>query len=77
MKGSDFPTCCAYQLKLRAWKRTFRGCDNPYNFHWNVTEYSFTVIREYLIGNPLFKECQEICPDKKVKVGKTVTDVIQ
>jgi len=79
LKGSDFPTCCAYQLKLRTWKRTFRGCDDPYNFHWNVTEYSFTVIREDLIGNPLFKECQEICPDslKKEKAAKMLTDVIQ
>ena len=40
---------------------------------------SFTMIWEDLIGNPLFKQCQEICPeiDKKEKAKKAMPDVIQ
>ena len=45
LQGSAFPVSCAYLLRLRAWKRTFRGCDNPYHFHWNVAEFSFCVIK--------------------------------
>jgi hypothetical protein len=57
--GSAFPTCCAYLLRLRVWKRTFNGCTSPYYFHWNVCEITFTIIREDLIGDPLHPECKE------------------
>jgi hypothetical protein len=43
--GSAFPISCAYLLRLRTWKRTFRGCNNPYHFHWNVCEFSFCVAK--------------------------------
>jgi hypothetical protein len=43
--GRAFPISCAYLLRLRAWKRTFRGCDDPSDFHWNVCEYSFCVVK--------------------------------
>ena len=37
-----FPTTCAYQLELRAYKRTIDSCnhDRP---HRNLSEYSITV----------------------------------
>jgi hypothetical protein len=59
LPGSAFPTCCAYTLKLRTWKRTYDGCTASYHFHWNVCEYSFTIIREDLIGSPAHPECSE------------------
>ncbi len=43
--GSAFPVSCAYMLRLRAWKRTTHGCSSPYNFHWNICEYSFCVVK--------------------------------
>jgi hypothetical protein len=58
LPGTAFPTCCAYLLKLRAWKRTTNGCTNPYYFFWNVCELTFTVIREDLIGSPSHPECK-------------------
>lgn len=54
LTGSDFPKCCAYLLRLRAWKRTNRGCGNEYYFHYNICEYSFTVLKPEL--------CPDICP---------------
>ena len=39
-----FPVTCAYQLELRAYKRTIYDCN--YNLpHRNLSEYSFTVIK--------------------------------
>ena len=45
LPGSAFPVSCAYQLRLRTWKRTTTGCINPYHFHWNVCEFSFCVVK--------------------------------
>lgn len=45
VSGSAFEESCAYLLRLRAWKRTFNGCTAPKHFHWNVTEFSFCVIK--------------------------------
>ena len=62
-----FETCYAYLLRLRVWKRTTNGCTGSYNFHYNHCEFSFTVIREDLIGDPEHPSCSEICPEEEVK----------
>ena len=54
-----FETCCAFLLRLRVWKRTTNGCGR---IHLNTCEFSFTIIREDLIGNPAFPSCTELCP---------------
>lgn len=72
VRGSAFPTCCAYLLKLRAWKRTFDGCTSPYHFHWNVCEYSFTIIREDLIGDPNHEECSEELASQPFSVVRSI-----
>ncbi|MGE0825942.1 MAG: hypothetical protein AB7G75_28990 [Candidatus Binatia bacterium] len=54
-----FETCCAYLLRLEVWKRTTNGCTGGYYFHRNQCEFSFTVIREDLIGNPAHPSCTE------------------
>ncbi len=54
-----FETCCAYLLRLEVWKRTTDGCTGGYYFHRNQCEFSFTIIREDLIGNPAFPSCTE------------------
>ena len=54
-----FETCCAFLLRLRVWKRTTNGCGR---IHLNTCEFSFTVIREDLIGNPAHPSCSELCP---------------
>lgn len=51
LRGSDFPVCCAYLLRLRAWKRTTNGCTDPRWVHYNEFEIAFTVLRK------------ELCPD--------------
>jgi hypothetical protein len=58
-----FETCCAYLLRLDVWKRTTDGCTIPRWFHYNQCEFSFTVIREDLIG----KEGHPSCSDKLTK----------
>lgn len=50
LRGTDFPVCCAYDLRLYAWKRTTNGCAAPSNVHFNRFQVSFTVLR------------QELCP---------------
>jgi len=52
--GADFPECCAYLFRLRAWKRTTNGCSSPEVVHWNQFSYSFTVLRPEL--------CPDVCP---------------
>ena len=54
--GSDFPQCCAFLLRLWAWKRTTNGCSDPSVTHWNQFEFSFTVLRPEL--------CPGICSGK-------------
>jgi hypothetical protein len=56
VRGSDFPMCCAYLLRLWAWKRTTNGCSDPSVTHWNQFEITFTVLRPEL--------CPNICPDE-------------
>lgn len=62
VSDAAFPTCCAYLLRLWVWKRTTNGCTSPRYFHNNLCEFSFTVIREDLIGSPNDPSCTEICP---------------
>ena len=56
LNGSDFPVCCAYTFRIRAYKRTTHGCIDPavHNFHSNWCTFSFTVLRPEL--------CPDICP---------------
>ncbi len=54
LRGSDFPDCCAYLLRLRAWKRTTDGCSWPPDTHYNEFELAFTVLRPEMCGG--------ICP---------------
>ncbi|MRV72488.1 hypothetical protein GJ700_12290 [Duganella sp. FT92W] len=56
LRGSDFPVCCAYLLRLRAWKRTTDGCSDPRYVHHNTFEFAFTVLRPEL--------CPDICRDR-------------
>lgn len=51
IKGSDFPECCAFLLRLWAWKRTTNGCSSPTVTHANQFEISFTVLRPDLCPN--------------------------
>lgn len=46
LPGSAFPQSCAYQFRLRTWKRTSNGCTSPQHFHWNRCEFSFCVIKQ-------------------------------
>ncbi|MFP7755612.1 hypothetical protein ACLG6S_13360 [Thermodesulfobacteriota bacterium B35] len=62
VSDTAFPTCCAYLLRLWVWKRTTNGCTSSRHFHNNLCEFSFTVIREDLIGSPNDPSCTEICP---------------
>jgi len=39
-----FPISCAYQLELRAYKRTIANCDDNWP-HRNLSEFSLTIIR--------------------------------
>src|SRR5262249_42817377 len=39
-----FPKTCCYQLQLRAYKRTIVSCDDSYQPHSNLSEYSFMVV---------------------------------
>ncbi len=57
LTGADFPACCAYLLRLWAWKRTTNGCTQPSLVHWNQFELSFTILRPEL--------CPEVCPDER------------
>jgi hypothetical protein len=57
LRGSDFPVCCAYLLRLWAWKRTTNGCSDPSVTHWNQFEITFTVLRPEL--------CPGICPEER------------
>ncbi|MDH5575880.1 MAG: hypothetical protein OEY80_10385, partial [Nitrospirota bacterium] len=43
-----FQTCCAYLLRLKVWKRTTDGCSASQHFHYNFSEFSFTVVRSDL-----------------------------
>ena len=66
-----FETCCAYALRLRVWKRTTNGCTR---IHRNDCEFSFTLIREDLIGNPAFPSCTELCPpNENNRIASAVT----
>jgi hypothetical protein len=56
LRGVDFPVCCAYILRLRAWKRTTNGCADPRLVHNNEFEIAFTILRQEI--------CPEICPDQ-------------
>jgi hypothetical protein len=55
LRGCDFPECCAYMLRLWAWKRTTNGCSDPSVTHWNQFELSFTILRPDL--------CPSACPE--------------
>lgn len=44
LAAEAFPETCAYQLELRAFKRTIYNCDGNFP-HRNLSEYSFTVMR--------------------------------
>lgn len=55
LRGCDFPECCAYEIRLRAWKRTTNGCQTPEWTHWNRYHNTFTVLRRDL--------CPDICRD--------------
>ncbi len=69
-----FETCCAYLLRLWVWKRTIEGlCTTPQYFHYNHCEFSFTVIREDLVGNPAHPSCSELCPPEKGEGLKATT----
>ena len=54
LRGCDFPVCCAYDIYLHAWKRTYNGCNSPEWTHWNQYHNTFTVLRRDL--------CADICP---------------
>jgi hypothetical protein len=56
LRGCDFPECCAYQIGLRAWKRTTNGCQNPKWNHWNRYDNTFTILRREL--------CPDLCRDR-------------
>ena len=43
-----FQTCCAYLLRLKVWKRTTDGCSASQHFHYNFSEFSFTIVRSDL-----------------------------
>ncbi len=55
LRGCDFPECCAYEVRLDAWKRTTNGCQSPRWTHWNRYHNTFTVLRRDL--------CPDICRD--------------
>jgi hypothetical protein len=59
--GADFPACCAYLLRLWAWKRTTNGCSDPSLTHANQFELAFTVLRPEL--------CPDICPETPRQQG--------
>ncbi|KQV87892.1 hypothetical protein ASD15_27995 [Massilia sp. Root351] len=54
LRGSDFERCCAYILRLRAWKRT-ANCNDPSQVHRNEFEVAFTILRPEL--------CPDVCPE--------------
>lgn len=55
LHGSDFDKCCAYIVRLRAWKRTTDGCADPQWVHANEFEVAFTILRKEL--------CPDICKE--------------
>ena len=57
LRGADFPECCAYLLRLWAWKRATNGCSDPSVTHHNQFELSFTVLRPDL--------CPNVCPPRR------------
>jgi hypothetical protein len=57
LRGCDFPVCCAYEVRLRAWKRTWNGCQVPEWTHWNRFHNTFTILRRDL--------CPDICRDNQ------------
>jgi hypothetical protein len=57
LHGTDFLECCAYVLRLFAWKRTTNGCSAPSNVHHNRFEIAFTVLRQEL--------CPDVCKEKQ------------
>ena len=61
LHGSDFPECCAYLLRLWAWKRTTNGCSDPSVTHYNQFELSFTVLRPDL--------CPGVCSERKAEIA--------
>lgn len=61
LHGSDFPLCCAYLLRLWAWKRTTNGCSDPTVTHVNQFELTFTVLRPEM--------CPDLCPPPRVPLG--------
>jgi hypothetical protein len=61
LRGSDFPECCAYLLRLKAWKRTTDGCSWPPDTHNNEFELAFTVLRQDM--------CPDICPPPHAAPG--------
>lgn len=65
-----FETCCAFLVRLRVWKRTTNGCTGSTYFHYNHCEFSFTVIREDLIGDPNHPSCSELCPPEPPGRGR-------
>jgi hypothetical protein len=61
LRGSDFPECCAYLLRLRAWKRTTNGCSDPQWVHANEFQIAFTILRPEL--------CPDVCPEQRQAIG--------
>lgn len=59
LRGADFPACCAYILRLRAWKRTTSGCADPRDVHFNEFDIAFTILRPEL--------CPNICPEQQAQ----------
>jgi hypothetical protein len=61
LRGSDFPECCAYLLRLRAWKRTTNGCSDPQWVHANEFQIAFTILRPEL--------CPDVCPEQRQAIN--------
>ncbi|WP_136806818.1 hypothetical protein [Desulfosediminicola flagellatus] len=64
-----FETCCAFLIRLKVWKRTTNGCTAPQHFHTNWCEFSFTVLREDLVGHPDHTACSDLCPPEAQDAG--------
>lgn len=60
LRGSDFDRCCAYILRLKAWKRT-ANCGAPSLTHFNEFEVAFTILRPEL--------CPDVCPEPGENMG--------
>lgn len=64
LRGCDFPVCCAYDIYLHAWKRSWNGCNSIPWTHYNQFHNTFTVLRR--------DKCPHICRDideEQVNVG--------